>query len=185
MMIATKKHIPLVLSMLTSSYITADAANIRLRGVADVDSSIIVSESKKKRITADGFNNSCLKGRFSYSNVAADTASISVGVFDGNGSLTYFDDLLINHPDGEGGRIETTLSFNYGTYEISPNGRGKIYASVGDEGGPYYDPPAQYEFVVSGTADDCEIISIDSFLVSHVGVASQLVAPHWSKIADM
>ena len=184
MMIASK-HICLVLSML-SSYTSTDAAKMHLRGVTtdDVDTSIIDYESKKKRIT-NGFDNSCLKGRFSYYNVAADTASISVGVFDGNGSLTYFDDLLINHPDGEGGRIETTLSFNYGTYEISPNGRGKIYASVGDEGGPYYDPPAQYEFVVSGTGDDCEIISIDSFLVSHAGVASQLVAPHWSKIGDM
>ncbi len=59
--------------------------------------------------------------------------------------------------------------------------------------GPYYSSPALAEFVVTGASysdgdDDCEITAMDSFLSASsekdVGVANQLVAPRFRKIAD-
>ena len=168
------------------------ATRVHLRSINDEHiTSITTADStmnKKKKTTRQGgggFSNQCLKGRFSYYNTAADVASLTVGVFDGNGNISEIDDLYINHPDGEGGRIDATLPFNSGTYEVSSNGRGQMYISMGSEGGAYYDPPAKFEFVITGTDDDCEVISMDSFLVADVGLASQMVAPHWSKIAEV
>jgi len=46
-----------------------------------------------------------------------------------------------------------------------------------------YDPPAKFELVVSGVNDDCEITAMDGFLVAD-GLASQMVAPHFAKMAD-
>ena len=139
-----------------------------------------------------GFKNSCLHGRFAYSNLADGVASISVGLFDGMGKVTQMDNIEINHQNPDGGRMETSLSFNWGTYEVYPNGRGVMRFSFGDEGGPYFDPPALAEFVVTNAYGNCEIMNIDSFLSASktdgsgndVGVAAQLVAPRWSKIAD-
>ena len=138
------------------------------------------------------FKNSCLHGRFAYSNLADGVASISVGLFDGMGKVTQMDHIEINHQNPDGGRMETSLSFNWGTYEVYPNGRGVMRFSFGAEGGPYYDPPALAEFVVTNAYGNCEIMNIDSFLSASktdglgndVGVAAQLVAPRWSKIAD-
>lgn len=143
--------------------------------------------------TAGTFTNACLQGRFSYSNVMADVASLSVGVFDGKGKITEMDSIEINHPDpNSGGRAETSLPFNSGSYEVHANGRGVIYLSMGGPGGPYYNPPAMAEFVVTRTSGNgCEITAMSSFLSASakdghnndVGVANQLVAPKWSKIA--
>ena len=99
------------------------------------------------------------------------------------------DNIEINVPDPEnGGRSEVSLPFNSGSYEVYANGRGAIRLSLGGPGGPYYNPPALAEFVVTGTSDDCEITSMDSFLSASsekdVGVANQLVAPRFRKIAD-
>lgn len=138
------------------------------------------------RCAIDRFQNCHLKGRFSYSNLAGDVASLSVGVFDGNGNISEFDDIRMNTPsDGNGGRAEVSIAFNSGTYEVYPNGRGKIIASMGEDGGPYYDPPAEIEFVITSTGDDGrEVLSMDSHVVAQVGVSNQLVAPRWSKISD-
>ena len=74
-----------------------------------------------------------------------------------------------------------------------PNGLGEMRISVGPPGGPYYDPPALAKFVVTGTSGNgCEITAMNSFLSSEaedshnndVGVANQLVAPRFTKIAD-
>ena len=46
------------------------------------------------------------------------------------------------------------------------------------------DPPAKFEVVVSGVNHDCEITAMDGFLVADVGLASQMVAPHFAKMAD-
>jgi len=165
------------------------ATGVHLRGIDNEHITSITTDSttnKRKKTNRQGgeFSNECLRGRFSYYNTAADVASLTVGVFDGNGNISEFDDLYINHPDGEGGRIDATLPFNSGTYEVSSNGRGQMYISMGEEGGAYYDPPAKFEFVITGTDDDCEVINMDSFLVADVGLASQMVAPHWTKIAE-
>jgi hypothetical protein len=98
---------------------------------------------------AGGFKKSCLHERFAYSNLVDGVASISVGLFDGMGKITQMDNLEINHPNPDGGRMETSLPFNSGTYEVYANGRGVMHASFGAEGGPYYDPPASVEFVVT------------------------------------
>jgi hypothetical protein len=139
-----------------------------------------------------GFKNSCLHGRFAYSNLADGVASISVGLFDGMGKVTQMDNIEINFPNPDGGRMEMSIPFNWGTYEIYPNGRGVMHASFGAEGGPYFDPPALLEFVVTNAYGNCEIMNMDSFFsasktdgsLNDVGVAAQLVAPRWSKIAD-
>ena len=139
------------------------------------------------------FKNSCLHGRFAYSNLADGAASISVGLFDGMGKVTQMDDVEANYPNPDGGRSETSFSFNWGTYEVYPNGRGVIYASFGAEGGKFFDPPAFLEFVVTNASGTCEIMNMDSFFSSsktdvahnNVGVAGQLIAPRWSKIADV
>ncbi len=89
-----------------------------------------------------GFKKSCLHGRFAYSNLADGVASISVGLFDGKGKITHMDDIEINFPNPDGGRMEISTSFNWGTYEIYPNGRGVIHASFGAAGGKFFDPPA-------------------------------------------
>ena len=137
------------------------------------------------RANSGSFNNGCLKGRFSYFNVASGTASLSVAVFDGNGIISEMENIETNSPSPDGGRVETSLRFNSGTYEVGPSGTGKIYASLGEEGGPYFDPPVEVMFVVSGTASGCEVTSMDSFLsAGSVGVADQLVAPRWTKIAN-
>ena len=150
------------------------------------------SESEQQRGEGGGFKKSCLHGRFAYSNLVDGVASISVGLFDGMGKITQMDNLEINHPNPDGGRMETSLPFNSGTYEVYANGRGVMHASFGAEGGPYYDPPALVEFVVTNANGNCEIMNMDSFLSASktdrlgndVGVADQLVAPRWSKIAD-
>ena len=52
----------------------------------------------------------CLNGRFSYSNLVDDFASISVVVFDGKGGITEMSNIEINLPDTEnGGRSEISL----------------------------------------------------------------------------
>ena len=109
------------------------------------------------------------RGTFSYTNLISDVASISVGVFDGKGGITEMDNIEINVPNPEkGGRSEVSLTFNYCSYEVYANGRGVIRMSMGGPGGPYYDPPALAEFVVTGTflgsGDGCEITAMDSFL---------------------
>ena len=43
--------------------------------------------------------------------------------------------------------------------------------------------PAKFELVVSGVNHDCEITAMDGFLVADV-LASQMVAPHFAKMAD-
>lgn len=174
----------------------ADATKKNLRGVvslaADVenDNSSSSSSSSSLSATATGpFSNACLTGRFSYTNLIADVASVSVTVFDGNGGISEMDNIEINVPDPEnGGRSEVSLPFNSGSYEVYANGRGFIRLSLGGPGGPYYNPPALAEFVVTGTSDDCEITAMDGFLSASsekdVGVANQLVAPKFRKIAD-
>lgn len=162
---------------------SVDGAIQFLRGIAERtgnDEARVRSAGRR-----DGpFGNDCLRGRFSYANRAGDVASVSVGVFDGAGTIAELDDIAINAPDGNGGRVETSFRFNGGEYEVYGNGRGRMSLSLGEEGGPYYDPPAQVEFVVTGTGDGrCEITAMESFLVASVGVANQLVAPTWSKIA--
>lgn len=152
------------------------------------------SQSETQREGGGGgpFKNSCLHGRFAYSNLADGVASISVGLFDGMGKVTQMDNIEINHPNPDGGRMEVSLPVNWGTYEVYPNGRGVMRFSFGAEGGPYFDPPALAEFVVTNAYGNCEIMNIDSFLSASktdglgndVGVAAQLVAPRWSKIAD-
>jgi len=119
-----------ILSYCNTAVVVA-ATGVHLRSINDeLITSITTADStinKKKKTTRQGgggFSNECLKGRFSYYNTAADVASLTVGVFDGNGNISEFDDLYINHPDGEGGRIDATLPFNSGTYEVSSNGRG-------------------------------------------------------------
>ncbi len=170
----------------------AYATKNNLRGVvslatdAEGDSS---SSSSSSKTTTGPFSNACLTGRFSYTNLIADVASVSVIVFDGNGSISEMENIEINVPDPEnGGRTELSLPFNSGSYEVYANGRGVIRLSLGGPGGPYYDPPALAEFVVTGTDDDCEITAMDSFLSASsekdVGVANQLVAPKFRKIAD-
>ena len=160
--------------------------------VESQSSTVVTSSSRSS--SSGPFSNECLQGRFSYSNLVADVASVSVGVFDGEGTITEMDSIEINFPNPEaGGRVETSIPFNYGTYEVYPNGKGTMRFSMGGQGGPYYDPPALVEFVVTGTSGDgCEITSIDSFLSAaskdgngnDVGVANQLVAPRFNKIAD-
>ena len=135
--------------------------------------------------SSGSFANECLKGRFGYFNTAAGTASLSVAVFDGNGGISEMGDLEINHPSPDGGRDETSIGFNSGTFKVEPSGKGKMYISLGEEGEPYFDPPAEVMFVVSGTASGCEITTLDSFVsAGTVGVADQLVVPRWTKIAD-
>jgi len=134
-------------------------------------------------VASNVFTNEDLKGRFSYFNTISDVASLTVGVFDGTGHISEMEDVLINAPIGNGEQTLVTLKFNYGYYEVHPSGRGKMFISLGEEGGPYYDPPAEAEFVVTGT-NGREITALESFLMSGVGVADQLVAPSWKKIAD-
>ena len=131
------------------------------------------------------FDNACLKGRFSYFNKEGNVASLSVGVFDGIKNITSFEDICANVPDGEGGRKTSTIPFNFGYYEVQASGRGKMFLSLGEEGGPYFDfPYYELEFVVTGTGENYEIEAMDSFQVAGVGLANQLVAPRWTKIAE-
>ena len=182
-----------VLLFALSSLSAAAAANKdNLRGVISLASD--GEESPTSRSSGGQFSNECLRGRFSYWNLAGDVASLSVAVFDGAGTVTEMESILINHPDPEnGGRAETSLPFQHGTYEVHPNGLGVIDFSVGPPGGPFYDPPALAKFVVTGTSGNgCEITAMDGFLSSEaedghrndVGVANQLVAPRFTKIAD-
>mmetsp|Transcript_31726 Transcript_31726/g.76846 ORF Transcript_31726/g.76846 Transcript_31726/m.76846 type:complete len:192 (+) Transcript_31726:45-620(+) len=178
----TKLIIALLLLALAPTRAKGNAPT--LRGSLDIMLTDGESYNTNARTTSGAFGNECLRGRFSYFNVGVDVASLTVGVFDGNGGIPEFDATLINHPDGEGNRVESTISFNSGSYEVDSNGRGRIYMSLGEEGGPYFDPPAEVQFVVTSTNDDCEITAMDSFVSSHVGLSSQLITPHWSKIAD-
>ena len=131
------------------------------------------------------FDNACLKGRFSYFNKEGNVASLSVGVFDGIKNITSFEDICANVPDGEGGRKTSTIPFNFGYYEVHASGRGKMFLSLGEEGGPYFDfPYYELEFVVTATGGNYEIEAMDSFQVAGVGLANQLVAPRWTKIAE-
>mmetsp|Transcript_13843 Transcript_13843/g.23520 ORF Transcript_13843/g.23520 Transcript_13843/m.23520 type:complete len:230 (-) Transcript_13843:119-808(-) len=164
-------------------------------GTTTENSSTTTSIGNTSRSSSGGpFSNACLHGRFSYSNLIEDVASISVGVFDGNGAITEMDNIEINQPNpATGGRLEVSLPFNYGSYEVYANGRGVIYLSVGGPNSPYSNPPAMAEFVVTGTSGNgCEITAVDSFLSASskdgngndVGVGNQLVAPRFKKIAD-
>ncbi|KAL7445564.1 hypothetical protein ACHAXM_009920 [Skeletonema potamos] len=210
------KHFLLALAPVIAVTNTASSTNNHLRGViislaSDANeptrgSGSLTNENEdsftikdgnnrqEKAAGALGFDNSCLRGRFSYWNAMSDVASISVGVFDGNGKITEMDNIEINHPDpNNGGRTETSLPFNSGSYEVHANGRGVMYLSMGAPGGPFYDPPAMAEFVVTRTSGSgCEITAMFGFLSSKaedghendVGVSNQLVAPTWNKIAD-
>ena len=51
------------------------------------------------------------------------------------GSVIEMDTLLVNHEDGNGGRIDTPINFNDGTYELHSNGRGQLHISLGDSSG--------------------------------------------------
>lgn len=145
---------------------------------------IAASATRKSKKSKAGFDNSSLKGRFSYYNKEGDVASISVGVFDGIKNITSFEDICANVPDGNGGRTTATIGpFNWGYYEVQASGRGKIYISLGVEGDRYYDPPAELEFVVTST-DGSEITGLESFQVADAGLVNNLVVPRWSKIAD-
>ena len=184
-----KKVLILALSTITA---TAAANKDNLRGVISLASD--GEEKSASRSSGGNFSNECLRGRFSYWNLAGDVASISVAVFDGAGTVTEMENILIDHPDPEnGGRAETSLPFQHGTYEVYPNGLGVMRISLGSPGGPFYDPPALDKFVVTGTSGNgCEITAMNSFLSSEaedghnndVGVAHQLVAPRFNKIAD-
>eukprot|EP00984_Skeletonema_dohrnii_P019157 scaffold9102_cov157-Skeletonema_dohrnii-CCMP3373.AAC.3 len=113
-------------------------------GTTTENSSTTTSNGNTSRSSSGGpFSNACLHGRFSYSNLIEGVASISVGVFDGNGVITEMDNIEINQPHpATGGRLEVSLPFNYGSYEVYANGRGVIYLSVGGPNSPYSDPPS-------------------------------------------
>ena len=131
------------------------------------DTLVATDETKKKESRMSGgggFGNHCLKGRFSYFNTAANVASISTLVFDGMGSVTEMDTLLVNHEDGNGGRIDTPINFNDGTYELHSNGRVDNFILVWVI--QVSNPPAKFEVVVSGVNHDCEITAMDGFLVA-------------------
>ena len=199
------KHLLLALAPVAVAAAAAGDAPTNLRGVISIASDAEDYDEPTRGNTSDssttnsgdsraiGFTNACLHGRFSYSNLVADVASISVGVFDGKGTISEMDNIEINHPNGSGGRTETSLLFNSGSYVVHANGRGVIYLSLGEPNTAYYDPPAMAEFVVTGTSGNgCEITAMTGFLSASdkdgpnndVGVSNQLVAPSWSKIAE-
>lgn len=178
------KKFAMIVAMMLISSCTIVSGHLR-GGIGDTLVATDETKKKESRMSGGGgFGNHCLKGRFSYFNTAANVASISTLVFDGMGSVTEMDTLLVNHEDGNGGRIDTPINFNDGTYELHSNGRGQLHISLGDPSGAYYDPPAKFEVVVSGINHDCEITAMDGFLVVDVGLASQMVAPHFAKMAD-
>lgn len=131
------------------------------------------------------FDNSCLHGRYSYSNFGENFASISVAVFDGKGGISEMDSIITNRsgPDGEG-RQDISRPFISGSYEVHPNGRGVIKFDLDVDGRK---APNTMEFVVTQTSDDYDITAMDSFGSARSEsrfVQNNLVAPRWSKIAN-
>lgn len=185
---ASMKDLILVLaaaSACISSEAATDAVKVNLREFAEGLGGNSMEGQKARGGGGGGFDASCLRGRFSYFNTASGVASLSVGVFDGEGNISEMEGIEINMPNPSGvGRLETTIGFNSGTYEVQPSGKGKMYVSLGEAGGPYFDPPAELVFVVTGTAGGCEVTSMESFQVAGLGLADQLVVPRWTKIAD-
>lgn len=125
------------------------------------------------------FENSCLHGRYSYSNFGENFASMSVALFDGKGQISEMGSIITNRagPDGVA-RQDVSRPFISGSYEVHPNGRGVIDFILDVDGRK---APNTMEFVVTQTFGGDSFGSARS---ESRFIQNNLVAPRWSKIAN-
>ena len=127
------------------------------------------------------FTTASLHGTYAFFN---DQGSASVGLitFDGAGGVTL--EILVNVPDGMGGR-EVSPASGSGTYTVDAAGTGvaTLEATVGTRG----TETSTFDFVITAVADKGhgDRLATEVFAVSRSGGRrGNVIAPTWKRIAD-
>jgi hypothetical protein len=138
---------------------------------------------------ADGegpFTIASLQGRYAYVNNNGGVASFGPMSFDGQGGLTLKDkvNLPCSDPAPSCARVIVDLTGD-GTYTVNPDGTGAATITFTLSDGTVFSTDT-FDFIISGTTKQgATRLATQVFAADQAGgLAGQLVAPTWTRIAD-
>ena len=127
-----------------------------------------------------------LQGSYAYVNNTGGVASFGPLLFDGHGGLTLKD--TVNLPcaaPGVGCRRSISALTGEGAYTVNPDGTGVATITFTESNGTVR-PPDVFDFMIAATIKKGQLLlATQVFAADRAGgLAGQLVAPTWTRLAD-